>query len=332
MTRKSLGFVPLVWNCAFCSTQNPGPIKSCTGCGAPQPDNVKFLLVDEDRFNFIKDEALLRMAKAGPDIHCPFCGTRNPSTADLCSKCGGEISMGGKARQSGQRVKTVAEANKRPPASTPEPKKKRGPLFTIFAILGLLAIIAGCITLIALMVRTDDVSATVAGVQWQRSIMIEEYMTVTASDWWDEIPEDAEIQSCSYQYRYDSEDPQPVATQVCGEVFYEETGTGAAEAVQECIYEVYDDYCSYTANAWVEVNTLTETGNNMVPRWPTANLTTYQREGERAEDYTITFSGDGETYNYKTTDVDLFLAASPGSRWKLKVNQLNAVQSIEPAN
>lgn len=84
MTRKSLGFVPLIWQCAFCNTQNPGPIKSCTSCGAPQPENVEFLQVDEARFNFIKDEALIRMAKAGPDIHCPFCGTRNVSTAEVC--------------------------------------------------------------------------------------------------------------------------------------------------------------------------------------------------------------------------------------------------------
>ena len=64
--------------CPSCETQNPGKIKSCTSCGAPQPDDVEFLLVEEDKFNFIKDEALIRMAKAGPDIHCPYCGTRSP--------------------------------------------------------------------------------------------------------------------------------------------------------------------------------------------------------------------------------------------------------------
>jgi hypothetical protein len=72
MARKSLGFIPLIWTCAYCETQNPGPIQTCTGCGAPQPPDVKFTRVDQETFDFIKDEALIRMAKAGPDIHCPL--------------------------------------------------------------------------------------------------------------------------------------------------------------------------------------------------------------------------------------------------------------------
>ena len=47
MARKTLGFVPLIWQCPHCETQNPGPIKTCTSCGAPQPDNVDFKTVDE---------------------------------------------------------------------------------------------------------------------------------------------------------------------------------------------------------------------------------------------------------------------------------------------
>jgi predicted nucleic acid-binding Zn ribbon protein len=107
MARKSLGFVPLVWECPSCGTVNPGPIKSCTSCGAPQPEEVDFLQVDEEKFNFIKDEALIRMAKAGPDIHCPYCSTLNPATHEHCSNCGGDLSLGGKARQAGQRVQSV---------------------------------------------------------------------------------------------------------------------------------------------------------------------------------------------------------------------------------
>ena len=82
--------------------------------------------VDEEEFNFIKDEALIRMAKAGPDIHCPYCGTRNPGTAELCSNCGGELSMGGKFRKAGIKVQSVSEAEEPPPVEAPAPKKKRG--------------------------------------------------------------------------------------------------------------------------------------------------------------------------------------------------------------
>lgn len=332
MARKSLGFIPLIWECAFCSTQNPGPIKSCTSCGAPQPDDVAFLQVDEEQFNFIKDESLIREAKAGPDIHCPYCGTRNPSTAELCSNCGGDLSHGGKARQAGQRVATVTEAKARPPAAAPEPRKKPSRQVTIIAIVGVVAILACLITVFMLFLNTDDVNASVTGVSWERSVAIEAYTMVTKNDWWDDIPGGADVKGCSSQYRFTSSDPKPNSKEVCSEAVVEDTGTGVGEVVQECVYEVYDDYCEYTAMDWVLVDSVTETGNNLNPVWPSPSLAADKRQGELKEDYTITFSGDGETYTYTTTDSDLFLRAAPGSRWILKVNQVGGVQSIEPNN
>ena len=67
MTRKILGYVELIWTCDSCGTKNPGAIKACTACGAPQAIEVKFEHVDAESFNYIKDEALIRMAQAGPD-------------------------------------------------------------------------------------------------------------------------------------------------------------------------------------------------------------------------------------------------------------------------
>jgi len=331
MARKSLGFVPLIWICPFCETKNPGPIKTCTSCGAPQPDDVEFLRVDEEEFNFIKDEALIRMAKAGPDIHCPFCGTRNPATAELCSNCGGELSLGGKARQAGGKVGTVADAQKpskpEPPAK-PKKKMSRGAL--ILALLGGLAIIAACIVGILFLTKTDEIRAVVTDVEWERSIAIEAYTTVTQQDWWDEIPADAEILSCSQEYRYTSDQPEPNSTEVCEEEETEDTGTGLGEVVQYCVYRVYDDYCEYTAWDWVVVNTITESGDDLLPDWPDFNLAADQREGERDEQYTIVFADGGDTYRYTTTDAALFMMAEPGTEWVLEVSKLG-VQSIELA-
>ena len=332
MFRKSLGFVPLIWQCAFCDTQNPGPIKSCTSCGAPQPENVEFLQVDEERFNFIKDEALIRMAKAGPDIHCPFCGTRNRATDDLCKQCGGDLTWGGKERETGSRVRTIAEAQAPPPPPQQEAgqeKKRKIPLIAI--VIGLAAIF-GCILMLVMFLRTDDVTATVSDVQWERAIAIEAYTTVTESDWWDEIPEDAEVTTCSLVFRYNSEEPQPNATEVCGEPYVEDTGTGLGEVVQDCTYEVYDDYCEYTMMAWLEVDTVTESGRDLSPTWPTVFLEPDQREGARTETYTINFRDGNDTYRFTTRDAQLFSRANTGSRWTLQINQFGGVQSIESAN
>jgi len=333
MARKSLGFIPLIWECSSCNTQNPGPIKTCTACGAPQPDDVNFIRVDQEKFNFIKDEALIRMAKAGPDIHCPYCGTRNLSTAKLCTNCGGELSRGGKARQTGKRVGTSAEAQVPRPTPAPTvtaPKKKLSRTGMIIAAIAVFACIAIFIVVMLMMFRTDDLTATVMDVSWERAIAIEAYTSVTKEGWEDEIPVGAEVGFCSEEHRYTSDTWEFNSTEVCSEAYVEDTGTGVGEVVQECVYEVYDDYCDYTVMDWVVVDTLTTSGSDMNPDWPYLNLLTDQREGTRDENYTILFRGDGERYTFKTTDSDLFLQAEPGSRWILSVNSFGGVQSIEP--
>ncbi len=137
--------------------------------------------------------------------------------------------------------------------------------------------------------KTDEIKGTVTSVQWERTIAIEAYTTVTVSDWWDDVPSDAEILSCKQTYRYTSDTPVANATEVCGEVYYEDTGTGAGEAVQDCVYEVYDDYCEYETMTWVQVDTAVSSGRDLDPEWPWLNLTGDQREGARSESYTINF-------------------------------------------
>ncbi|MCB2214147.1 zinc ribbon domain-containing protein [bacterium] len=342
MARKSLGFVPLIWECSYCETQNPGPIKSCTNCGAPQPDDVEFLQVDEEKFNFIKDEALIRMAKAGPDVHCPYCGTRNPSTAETCSQCGADLTTGAKARETGGRVRTVAEADApqppqpRPPApSAKSDLPPRKPMSTRSVVIGaiiLIAMIVGGILLFRWLGQTNDVRAEVTDVYWEHSITIEEYMEVTDSDWWDEVPEDANVLSCSMEYRYTSEEPEANATEVCGDPYVVDTGTGVGEVVQDCVYEVYDDYCEYTTLAWIPIDPMIATGTDLSPYWPALNLTRNQREGTRDVTYQIDFQGPDQSYTYSTTDMDLFLQATPGSQWLLEVTNAGRIKEAKPTN
>ncbi len=332
MARKSLGFIPLIWTCAYCETQNPGPIQTCTGCGAPQPPDVKFTRVDQETFDFIKDEALIRMAKAGPDIHCPYCGTRNPSSATLCSNCGGDLSMGGESRETGQQVETTQEAKAAASGPPSAEKKKAGRKTTIFVLLAVFACIAAFIIFMVMMFKTDDVTATVTNATWERNIAIEAYTSVTDQTWYDEIPSNASIGYCTEAHRYTSDQPVANATEVCGEAYVEDTGTGVGEVVQDCSYYVYDDFCEYTYLDWVEIEVVTETGTDRNPFWPSLQLASGQREGTRNEKYQITFDGKGESYTYTTKDSDIFEAAQPGSKWTLHVNNLGGVQKIEPAN
>ena len=96
MTQKELGYVELEWTCPACNTRNPGTARKRTQCGAAQPAEVKFEQAPEEKL--ITDEAKIAEAKAGPDIYCAYCGTRNPSTATACKQCTAPLAEG-KARR-----------------------------------------------------------------------------------------------------------------------------------------------------------------------------------------------------------------------------------------
>ena len=99
MTRKSLGYVELEWTCPKCGTRNPGTEKTCLSCGAPQPDDVQFEQVEGKEL--VKDEERIEQIKAGPDIHCGFCGARNVAGAKVCTQCGGDLAEGEKRKAGG---------------------------------------------------------------------------------------------------------------------------------------------------------------------------------------------------------------------------------------
>ena len=62
------------------------------------PADVKFEQAAEEPI--IQDQATIAAAKAGPDIYCAYCGTRNASTAKVCKQCNAPLSEG-TAREAG---------------------------------------------------------------------------------------------------------------------------------------------------------------------------------------------------------------------------------------
>ncbi len=97
--RRTVGYIQNEWTCPNCNTRNKGSSKTCENCGAPQPENVQFELGADQKF--VTDENQIKAAQAGADIHCGFCGARNPATAETCSQCGGDLKEG-KAREAGR--------------------------------------------------------------------------------------------------------------------------------------------------------------------------------------------------------------------------------------
>jgi ribosomal protein L40E len=99
MVRKTLGYVELEWTCPQCGSRNPGTQKICANCSAAQPAKVEFHQAAQEEL--ITDEKEIERAKAGPDVHCAFCGARNAADAEKCSQCGADLATA-TARESGQ--------------------------------------------------------------------------------------------------------------------------------------------------------------------------------------------------------------------------------------
>ena len=356
MPKETLGYVRLEWTCPRCGAKNPGPQKLCTGCGASQPEDVQFEQPAQEEL--ITDEKEIQRAKAGPDVHCAYCGARNPAGSKNCSQCGADLSKA-TARASGR----VLGAHRDEPAEkvpcpfcgTPNPATalkctkcgaslaqpksepgipaaqapRRGLSPWLFVVGG--AIILVLLACFILSVLTKDVTGLVEAVSWTRSIAIEELGPVTREDWRDAIPSDAVVGTCTQKLHHTQDEPDPNAKKVCGTAYTVDTGSGHGEVVQDCEYQVYADWCQYTAQEWQQVDVVTLNGDDLNTRWPDLQMSAGQREGAREETYKIVFDADGKDYTYQTSDAAEFAQCQIGSRWTLQVNKLNQIVSIKPA-
>jgi hypothetical protein len=202
-------------------------------------------------------------------------------------------------------------------------------------IIGGAVLLLLCVCALAFFVfssRTEEVAGAVSDVAWSRSIAIEGLVPVTQEDWRDEIPAGSQVGSCTERVHHTQDTPASNARELCGTPYVVDTGTGAGEVVQDCQYEVLENYCEYTVYEWREVDTAQLTGNNFSPVWPKPLLNSEQRMGQRAEEYIVTFTSERGQYRYTTTDPNLFNQFQIGSRWRLQVNSFNGVTDVEPLN
>ena len=367
MAKKTLGFVQLVWRCPNCSQLNPGPQKTCTSCGSPQPEDVQFENMPNQELN--NDPSLAENAKKGADIHCPYCQARNPADAAQCVQCGGEIEEG-KKRQSGRvvgafkpgsseeitcptcgtsnpssntRCSSCGASLAQPPIQTspaqsssvkpPQPSKpvkKRSPLMVVGLISLVTLVAAACIAVILFLTRTSEVTGTVSAQQWKVSVNIEQLQPVDHSDWLENIPSNATVGSCEQKLNRVQDSPEGNYQEVCGTPYTVDTGTGIGEVVQDCNYEIYMDYCQYTVQEWTVVDTYSQTGQDSNPIWPDFFLAADQRLGKSFEDYTVYFDTEKGQLDYSTHDLFVFQTFLPGSVWILDVNTLGNISGYKP--
>ena len=356
MAEKSLGYVELEWECPNCHSRNPGTARTCASCGAPQPKDVAFQQAAEEQI--IADPAKIAAAQAGPDIHCAYCGARNPATAKTCKQCGSALAEGA-ARASGKvlgglhdtpapEVKCPSCGTMNPgaalkcskcgarliaPQETP-PSPPAGPAARHLGLI-IAAVVLGLIGVIALVMvlgsRTTESVGQVSDVTWRRVIAIDALAPVTREAWRDELPEGTAPGQCERRVRSVQDQPAPDSREVCGTPYVIDTGTGYGQVKQDCKYEIYDDWCSYQAMAWAAAPPLVLEGADLNPRWPDAALAQNQRAGSRSENYAVVFRANDKTYTYTPRRLEEFLRYARGSRWKLATSALGGVNVTGPA-
>lgn len=360
MTKKTVGYVNMLWSCPRCATRNPGPQKFCNGCGAPQPSDVPFEQAPEEKL--LTEAAEIARAKAGPDVHCPYCNGRNSGNAKFCGACGGDLA-GAKARAAG----VVAGAFRSQPAApiacarcgtsnpasslkcsncgaslAPDavPARAASPISStrparrpLVVLLLILAGLCGLAALAALLLagRKTEVTGVVDSVTWERSVAVEALRAVEREAWRDEIPSSADLGTCRESHRSTSQDPVANSTEVCGTPYTLDTGSGYGEVVQDCVYEVYDELCSYTIQDWTVIDTVVSSGASGSPAWPSMSLGVDERQGEQTESYSVVFETDDGRYTYSPSSASEYSDFSTGSRWNLQVNAFGSITSLEPA-
>jgi len=353
--RRTLGYVQNEWVCPNCNTRNKGGEKTCENCGAPQPENVQFELPSEQKF--VADEKQKQAAQSGADIHCGFCGTRNPATAETCSQCGGDLKEG-KARAAGRVMQKPAAQPKivkcdncgienpssnsvcsncgsplpkiaQAAVSMPQAKSGLSPAAPLTAkkssrapwlIAGavLICLAVICVGAIALFFPTSSVQATVTDVYWQTSVPVQEIRSVNYSNERGSPPSDSYNVSC-----YDD------SQEVCEQRTIDK-GNGYSEVVEECHTET-ETYCSYTVDQWTTIQTYALEGNNLRPVYDNPGLASDQRVGNTSETLTVYFlTEDGGQETYTPDSITEFQQFTLGSTWTLNMNIAGGVVSVEP--
>lgn len=335
------------WDCPSCgATAQLGRDVACGGCGSPRPKGVRFYLPEDAPE--VTDPARLAEARAGADWVCEHCGASSRATRDDCSGCGAprgsspqqavhEYGEGEIPRSGGRR----AEPRPQPLAAAAPPRKsRRGRVFAGVMVAGLGVFAWGN--------RTRAVEAEVVGKEWERTVQVEEYRTVTESGWslpaggsvvrqyrdireYRQVLDHHETRTRQVSDRVQTGTEQRVCGSrdngngyfedvYCSEPVYETRYR--TETYQEPVYRrepVYATRYEYRIKRWVPDTLLAARGDTTTPVWPQTRMDDDQREGAKRQKYILTFrDAEGETYT-DSVDIGQFTGHRVGQPVRLKV-------------
>lgn len=335
-TRRTVGTYQMLWDCNFCDTRKLLGLdhRYCPNCGAPQDAERRYFPSDEEKI------AVENHVYVGADKVCGSCRSLASASSRFCPACGASLEGARQAAErtdagpSGQAQADVAEPSMEnlgtvATASTPSVNRLALPL--IGGGVGLLILIVVCVVAAVLIFASRDAAVEVTERSWRREIQVEVFGPVSEEAWRDEVPAGASGLSCSRRVR---DTIQVEDGETCRiERIEQGDGTFREEEVCEPVYrseEVYDDFCTYTVERWAYARSVEASGLRAAdkPVWPALSLQSgagdcrgCEREGQRIEEYVVTFAeqGSDETYECAFNELSEWERFTEGSLWDADV-------------
>jgi len=304
IARMTEQYFDMLWDCPQCDAQGllGTTHRHCPSCGAAQDPTKRYFPTPG------QEVEAKNHRYAGVDWVCAYCETPNSAAAAFCGNCGGPKDGTKKValvsdRPPGDPTKTPLPAAL-PTRSSPTPlplvaRPQQTPLPGIpwLKLLLVLLLVAGSV-LAYLFSSKHDETVQIVEKNWSRSIDVERFTALRASDWCDAMPTDAYLVSRTREQRSTRQIPDG---QDCVTV-RSDMGDGTFTQRQECSTRyrheaVFDSKCSYRINRWQLARTDQLTGGTqLTPAWPTpllantllgTNRLGTERLGARREAYRV---------------------------------------------
>jgi len=320
----------MFWDCEYCGANKllGKTHRHCPQCGSAQNPSSRYFPPEEEKVA-VQDHVYF-----GKDWACGSCETPNSNAAEFCGNCG-------TPKEGADKVALTHEKDAPPPeppraAKAPRKSGGRGKIGLLFGCVGIFFF--GMIVLCGLATFwTRSESATVSQHQWARAVQLQEYQAASKSDWCDDVPSAA----YSISEREKQRDTRKVADGQECTTKNVDNGDGTFRQEEDCktTYReepVYDQWCSYTLDAWVDTRKATADGDGLSPVWPQVQLKTCasptlgcQREGTRTESYTLKLKDSSGSAQSCTVSESAWRKVKDGQSIELTVSVLTGSVSCD---